>query len=70
MLSVGYARCFLCFVTYKPFMLNVINQMFVSNAGARAVKLSGASRKGRLLALPSNIRLGCKGLPGTNSLPF
>jgi len=29
---------------------------------------SGALRKGRLLVLPANIRLGCKGLPRANAL--
>jgi hypothetical protein len=32
--------------------------------------LSGAPFYGRLLALPTNIRLGCKGLPGTNALAY
>jgi hypothetical protein len=30
--------------------------------------LSGTPLKGRLLALPANIRLGWKSLPGTNTL--
>jgi hypothetical protein len=32
--------------------------------------LQGAPLKGRFLALPTNIRLGWKGLPGTNTLAF
>ncbi len=32
--------------------------------------LSGAQLYGRLLALPTNIRLGWKGLPGTNALAY
>ncbi len=32
--------------------------------------LSGAPLKGRFLALPANIRLGWKGLPGTNVLAY
>jgi hypothetical protein len=32
--------------------------------------LSGALLKGRLLALPANIGLGWKGLPGTNALAY
>ncbi len=31
---------------------------------------AGAPRKGRLLASPTNIRLGWKGLPGTNALAY
>ncbi len=34
------------------------------------VNLSGSPHLGRLLALPANIRLGMKGLPGTNALAF
>jgi hypothetical protein len=30
----------------------------------------GAPLQGRLLALPTNIRLGWKGLPGTNALAY
>ncbi len=33
-------------------------------------QLSGAPLYGRLLALPTNIRLGRKGLPGTNALAY
>ncbi len=32
--------------------------------------LSGAPLKGRPLALPANIRLGWKSLPGTNTLAY
>ncbi len=33
-------------------------------------RLSGVPLKGRLLALPTNIRLGWKGLAGTNALAY
>ena len=33
-------------------------------------QLSGTPLKGRLPALPTNIKLGCKGLPGTNTLAY
>jgi hypothetical protein len=32
--------------------------------------LSDAPLKGRVLTLPTNIRLGWKGLPGTNALAY
>ncbi len=32
--------------------------------------LSDAPLKGRLLTLPTNIRQGCEGLPGTNALTY
>jgi hypothetical protein len=32
--------------------------------------LSGAPLEGRLLALPTNIRLGWKSMPGTNALAY
>ncbi len=45
--------------------------MFVGKAERTQVKhLSDAPLKGRLLALPTNIRLGWKGLPGTNILAY
>jgi hypothetical protein len=34
------------------------------------LSLSGALHMGRLRALPENIRLGWKGLPGTNALAY
>ncbi len=33
-------------------------------------RLAGASPKGRLLVFLTNIRLGIKGLPGTNTLAY
>jgi hypothetical protein len=54
------------FVLGKPFELTL---MFVSKAGANRVKpLSRARLKGRLLALPANIRLGWKRLVGGETL--
>ncbi len=32
--------------------------------------LSGSPLQSRLLTLPTNIRLGCKGLPGINTLAY
>jgi hypothetical protein len=32
--------------------------------------MKGAPLKGRLLASPTNIRLGLKGLPGTNAVAY
>jgi hypothetical protein len=39
-------------------------------AYSRGEHIKGSSLKGRLLALPTNIRLGWKGLPGTNTLAY
>ncbi len=36
----------------------------------RVKHLSGAPLQGRLLTLPTNLRLGLKGLPGTNILAY
>jgi hypothetical protein len=45
--------------------------MFVSKAGLCQVKhLFDARLKDRLLALPTNIRLGCTSLSGTSSLAY
>jgi hypothetical protein len=52
------ARVFLAGSAFQP------SQMFASKAGAYlAETLSGAPSWDRLLALPTNIRLGLKGLP-------
>ncbi len=49
----------------KPFQPSI---MFVGEAEARAFPyLSDAPLKGRFMALPTNIRLGWKGLPGKNA---
>ncbi len=32
--------------------------------------VKGSSLYGRLLALPTNIKLGCEGLPATNTLAY
>ncbi len=37
---------------------------------ARVKNISGASLSGRLLALPTNIRLGWRGFPGINTLAY
>ncbi len=37
---------------------------------AQVKHLSGAPVYSRLLALPTNIRLGCKSFPGTNTLTY
>ncbi len=50
------------FVPGKPFHLTL---MIVSKAGAN---LSGVLLKALLLALTTNIRLGWKGLPVTNTI--
>ncbi len=56
------------FVPGKPFQPS---QMFVGIAGAYLVEEpSGASLLGRLQASSTNIRLGWKGLPGTNTLAY
>ncbi len=45
--------------------------MFASEARAYTSEaLFGCSTLGQVLALPTNIRLGCKNLPGTNTLGF
>ncbi len=56
------------FVPGKPFQSSL---MFAGKAGVTRVKLlSGAPLFGRLLALPANIRLGWKCLPGINTLAY
>ena len=56
------------FVSGKPLQPSV---MFAGEAGAFRVKpLSGAPLKGRPLSLPTNIRQGWRGLPGTNALAY
>jgi hypothetical protein len=42
----------------------------VSPGPSKVKCLSGAPLKGKLLALTTNIRLGWKGLPGTNALAY
>jgi hypothetical protein len=42
--------------------------MFAGKVGAYPSE--GAPLLGRILALPTNIRLGWKGLPGTNALAY
>ncbi len=50
----------------KPFQPSL---MFVSKAGASPNEASFiCSTLRQTLVLPTNIRLGCKGLPGTNTL--
>ncbi len=56
------------FVPGKPFQPNL---MFAGKARAYPSEaLSGAPLYGKLLALPANIRLGWKGLPGTNTQAY
>ncbi len=59
--------------SYKLEPLSQPSLMFAGTATAGAYSLkhfSGAPLKGRLLALPSNIRLSWKGLPGKNALAY
>jgi hypothetical protein len=45
--------------------------MFANKAGAySSMYLSDTPHKDRLLALPINIRLGWKGMPGINTLAY
>ncbi len=44
--------------------------MFVGNAGAEVSKKTVPPIYGRYLAVPPNIRLSWKGLPGTNTLAY
>jgi hypothetical protein len=56
------------FVPGKPFQPSL---MLADKTGAYKVKdLSGAPLYGRFLASPTNIRLGWKGLPWTNTLAY
>jgi len=56
------------FVPEKPIQSSI---MFVSKVRVYPVKhLLGAPFYGRLLALPTDIRLGWKCLPGTNTLAY
>jgi hypothetical protein len=47
---------------------NCMKLVFAGKAGAYSSL--GAPLKGRLLALPTNDRLGCKSLPGRNAPAF
>jgi hypothetical protein len=58
----------LVFVPDKPFKLSQCLPVRLEPTYVK--KLSGAALWGRLLALPTNIRLGWKGLPGTNTLAY
>jgi hypothetical protein len=58
-----YARAF---VPGKPFQTSVM----LGKAYARVEHLKGTPLLGRLMALPTNTRLGWKGLPGTNALAY
>jgi hypothetical protein len=51
---------------------NLRQKRFYNNGlwGQSCLILSGAPHEGRLLALPANIRLGWKGLPGINTLAY
>ena len=52
----------------KSYKLLYPSPMFAGKAIATQRKfLSGSPFLGKLLALPSNFRLGCKGLPGINT---
>ncbi len=56
------------FVAGKPVQPSTV---FAGKAWACPVKhISGTPLKGKLLALPTNIRLGWKSLPGTNTLAY
>ncbi len=57
----------LVFVPGKPFQYSL---MFSDKIGAypKGSAFEGATLKGRLQALPANIRVAWKGLPGTNTL--
>jgi hypothetical protein len=44
--------------------------MIQAPEGTQVKQLSGTPLKGRLLASPTNTRLGWKGLPGTNTLAY
>jgi hypothetical protein len=52
-------------ISGEPFQPSIT---FVKKAGAYPSDLSGAPLLGRFQALPTNIRLGWKSLPGTNTL--
>jgi hypothetical protein len=51
------------------FFFNEKNIILLTNV-FRVRHLSGVPLKGRLLALPTNIKLGWKSLPGTNDLAY
>jgi hypothetical protein len=57
------------FLTGKPFQHSLV---FVGKAKSLPERgnLSRASLKGMPLALPTNIKLGKKGLPGTNTIAY
>ena len=55
------------FVPVKPFQ----HGLFAGKAGSYLSEASFmCSTLGRLLTWPTNFRLGCKGLPGTNTLAY
>ena len=56
------------FAPCKPFQDSIV---FGGKPGAYPMThLSGAHLLGRLLALPTNNRLGWKGLPGANTITY
>jgi hypothetical protein len=52
------------------FSKNLLFSNIIVTTGANVTNLSGAPLKGRLLASPTNIRLGWKGMPGTSTLTY
>jgi hypothetical protein len=48
----------------------IIKRFILETPGACTIKLSGAPLQDRLLASPTNIRLGWKGSPGTNTIAY
>jgi hypothetical protein len=50
--------------------IGLVYRLWVRPEPSRMKYLSGAPFSGRPLALPKNIRLGWKGLPGTNTLAY
>ncbi len=56
------------FVPGKPFQPSLI--LWVRLESTRVKQLPGAPLLGRLLASPTNVRLGWKGLPRTNTLAY
>jgi hypothetical protein len=58
------------FYAIKRFYVLVYRYRVRPGAYPREDHVIGTALKGRFLALPANIRLGCKALPGTNNLAY
>jgi hypothetical protein len=59
-----------CLILARASLSSLVQCLQIKPEPSRVKNLSGAPFLGRLLALPVNIRLGWKGLLGTNTLAY